>query len=107
MENFDDKIKKSTILNLAVEAGIKESRTINAEQLFVFRNWLEDDSASTIGFLVRKLALIRTILEAGNSVTIMEEPVRVLTNESQLRDWIGSAFNEHLIGKVMNYQFKT
>ena len=70
MNNFEKKIKEDKLINLAEENDILLNKIIDKDYLKAFNYWFDYGAASTVGFLIRKLSIIKSILETGNSVTI-------------------------------------
>lgn len=100
MKNLNKMLEQDKIENLKIENLIKDEKKISANYLNVYIDWFEDCSASTIGFLVRKLKLIKSIIEEGNPVTIEEEPVLILNTQEDLKNWIKNRFDESLLEDV-------
>lgn len=100
MNSFEKRVETAKLNNIIQENEIINSKTINKERLKVFIDWFNYGAASTIGFLIRKLKLIKSIIEDGNPVTIEEEPVLVLNTQEDLKNWIKERFDESLIEDV-------
>lgn len=100
MNSFEKRIETAKLNNIIQENEIISSKAINKERLKVFIDWFNYGAASTIGFLVRKLKLIKSIIDTGSSVTIEEEPVLILKTQEDLKNWIKNRFDESLIEDV-------
>ena len=100
MNNFEKKIKEDKLINLAEENDILLNKIIDKYYLKAFNYWFDYGAASTVGFLIRKLSIIKSILETGNSVTIEEQPVLILNTQADLKNWIKNRFDESLIEDV-------
>ena len=100
MNNFEKKIKEDKLINLAEENDILLNKIIDKDYLKAFNYWFDYGAASTVGFLIRKLSIIKSILETGNSVTIEEQPVLILNTQADLKNWIKNRFDESLIEDV-------
>jgi hypothetical protein len=100
MNNFEKKIKEDELINLKEENEILLNRLIDKDYLKTFIYWFDYESASTINFLIRKLKLIKSIINSGNSVTIEENPILILKSHDDLKKWIKERFDESLIEDV-------
>lgn len=100
MDSFEKKIEEAKLANLKEEKEIILTRKIDKDSVRAFNYWFDYGAASTIGFLIRRLKLIKSIIEDGNSVTIEEEPVIILKNQGDFKNWIKSRFDEILIEDV-------
>jgi len=100
MNSFEKRIEEAKLNNIIQENEIINTKTINKERLNIFIDWFEEGSASTVGFLIRKLKLIKSIIDSGSSVTIEEEPVLILNTQEDLKNWIKKRFDESLIEDV-------
>lgn len=100
MNSFEKRIDDAKLNNIIQENEIISSKNINKEKLNVFIDWFEEGSASTVGFLIRKLKLIKSIIQNGNSVTIEQQPVLILNTQEDLKNWIKKTFDESLIEDV-------
>lgn len=100
MNSFEKRIEEAKLNNIIQENEIINTKTINKERLNIFIDWFEEGSASTVGFLIRKLKLIKSIIDSGSSVTIEEEPFLILNTQEDLKNWIKKRFDESLIEDV-------
>lgn len=100
MNSFEKRIEEAKLNNIIQENEIINTKIINKERLNIFIDWFEEGSASTVGFLIRKLKLIKSIIDSGSSVTIEEEPVLILNTQDDLKNWIKKRFDESLIEDV-------
>jgi hypothetical protein len=88
------------VINLAEENQILQSKKINQDDINAFDEWFDYGAASTIGFLIRRLKLIKQMLDENNQVTIEDNPILVLSTHEDLKNWIRLKFDEALIEKV-------
>lgn len=86
--------------NLAEENQILLSKKINQDDINAFDEWFDYGAASTIGFLIRRLKLLKQILDENNKVIIEENPILVLSTHDDLKEWIKLKFDIALIEKV-------
>ncbi|MFN3772628.1 hypothetical protein [Cloacibacterium normanense] len=100
MNSFEKRIEDAKLNNIIQENEIISSKNIDKKKLNVFIDWFEEGSASTVGFLIRKLKLIKSIIQNGNSVTIEQQPVLILNTQEDLKNWIKNRFDERLIEDV-------
>lgn len=87
-------------INFAEENQILQSKKINQDDLNAFNEWFDYGAASTVGFLIRRLKLIKQILDENNEVIIEENPKLVLSTHDDLKEWIKLKFDVALIEKV-------
>jgi hypothetical protein len=100
MNNFEKKITEDKLINLVEENDILLNKIINKDYLKAFNYWFDYGAASTVGFLIRKLKLIKSILDNGSSITIEEDPILILNTQEDLKNWIKNRFDESLIEDV-------
>lgn len=100
MKDLDKKIEENRDWNADFDLNLYNTRRLNKQDLSEFIGMFDYGAASTINWLISKLKVIKSIIDKGNSVTIEEEPVIILKNQDDLKNWIKSRFDEILIEDV-------
>lgn len=100
MKDLKRKIEENRDWNENFDLNLYNTRKLNKKDLNEFIGMFDYGAASTTNWLVSKLKLIKSIIDKGNSVTIEEEPVIILKNQDDLKNWIKSRFDEILIEDV-------
>lgn len=103
MSDLNSKLDSAKNWNDSFEKSIKASNCLTKEQFEMLFDAFEDDSASSVQWVISKLRMIRRIININckfclnNSISEIE-----VDNQTDFKDWITNNFNSFVCEQVFD-----